>query len=154
MLFGLATGTLSGAQTIVVSWTTAAIVTIGSVSADGVDQTTPFNNGAFAVAFSAGPSSVTITTAVDDMTIDATVSGGGTGGQLSSPSPQTQAYNPGTVAFTMNGAGGYNLSAGASTAHTWVLGGTVVWTSSGANFKAAAAGGRTTKNTRAWPLGV
>src|SRR5262245_61562766 len=44
VLLGKATS-LTGSQTISMSWTTSQSCVLGAISATGVDQTTPFNNG-------------------------------------------------------------------------------------------------------------
>ena len=131
LMFGV-TAPPTGSQTATMSWTGDTDAVLGVITATGVDQTTPFNNGTFASGASA-QTSVTITSATDDMTAD-TISIDG--------NPTTSNQTSQWATQTPNGLGGAgSRAAGAATVtHTRdaTLGPTN-WTASGANYKQAAA---------------
>ena len=145
MLFGLA-NPASGSQSISASWTTSTNAIMGAISVTGADQTTPLNNGS--VAFDPVPAiapTITITSNSGDLTIahyadDNTAASGGTQ----------------TVRWTDNT---FNRSASASTGpgtgtttHEWTK--DSGWSISGANFKAAAAGGSTSTGMGLLTVGI
>lgn len=117
----------SGSQTATMSWTTAVGCTLAFVTATGVDQTTPFNNGTFATG--SGNPSLAITSTNGALTVDTTCAIGGT---LSSPN-QTEKWNDSASNF---GAGSIGPGTGTTT-HTWVLSGSSNWPQSGCNFNQA-----------------
>jgi hypothetical protein len=137
MQFGV-TAPPSGSQTGTMSWVNAIDAMLGMSTASGVDQTTPFVNGTFA-SFTATPASVTITSAVGDLTHDTVVWARSTG-TLSAPN-RTQAWLG--SAFTATDSAGGSWAAGAATVqHTWTVTGSGAagkGISSGCNFKQAAA---------------
>ena len=140
LMFGLATGSSTGAKTISVSWTETANAAAVAISASGVDQTTPFNNGAFSgLGFGVQPS-ITITSATGDLTIDVNSNGSG-----NAPTTPNQTQRAAFASDDFQIGCGVSTAAGAATVtHTWAAGGWVA--QSGANFKAAAGAGGTT-----WP---
>lgn len=120
----------SGSQTATISWTGNADGTLGVVTASGVDQSTPVNNGTSATGSSA-TTAVTITSNAGDLTIDAAEVA--QGAALTAPT-QTQRWN---VSSSGNQTGAGSTGPGTGTAtHQWTnLGAT--WAAAGANFKAA-----------------
>jgi hypothetical protein len=122
----------SGSQTATMSWTgNINNATLGVVTASGVDQTTPMNNGNFSTGTTIG-TSLTITSTNGDLTLDTA----GTLSQQFTGGNQTAKWNDTVAAY---GAGSIGPEPGTgTTTHTWTqtLAGT--WTQSGANFKQAA----------------
>jgi len=140
LCFGV-TAPAAGSQTGTMSWTgSAADVTLGVITATGVDQTTSLNNGNNANSGFGGPTSLQITSTSGDLTCTASSSTSG-----SATTNQTSRWASGS------GAGDTGPGTGTTT-HSWSTGNWIA--AAGANFKPAAGGGRTTKNTRAFPLGV
>lgn len=73
MIFAIAKGSASGAQTISVSWTGSCAACAGVISVSGGDQTTPMNNGSFTSVFQGaggGNISSSITSNLNDLTFD------------------------------------------------------------------------------------
>ena len=139
LLFGAAAPN-TGSQTVSASWTTSAAASLGGITAIGVDQTTPFNNGTAAEGDS--PASLAITSAAGDLTFSL----------ASNSNVSTTHTTNQTVRLTDFG----KVDTGPGTAnptHTWTEDFTSIGIV-GANFQAVAAAGRTTKNTRSAPLGV
>lgn len=136
----------SGSQTASMSWTTAVSATLGAITASGVDQTTAFNNGA------TGSGTTSASVAVTSTSGDLTTTGYLNNKTTQLTSDKTRKY---TGAGSDTSSGG-DIGAGTGTAtHAWSGGaGGSSMHASGANFVAAAAAGRTTKNTRSAPLGM
>ena len=139
LMFGAAAPN-TGSQTVSASWVTSTSASLGGITATGVDQTTPFNNGTSTEG--ASPASLAVTSAAGDLTF--TLASNNT-------SSTTHTSNQ-TVRLTDFGI----VDTGPGTAnptHTWTEDSTIIGIV-GANFQAVAAAGRTTKNTRSAPLGV
>lgn len=119
----------TGAQTATASWTTARLAGIGVVTATGVDQTTPMNNGTS--AFGTGVPSRTITSTSGDLTTDCVAEQ-----DIPSVPTQTERYNQvsgiGIAGSTGPGTG--------TTTHAWATS-PAEWAHMGANFVQVAAGG-------------
>jgi len=99
---------------------------IAFATASGVDQSTPFNNGAF--TFGSGAPSLSITSASGDLTFDTVGQNSFVG--FSSPT-QTEKWRD-------SGYGGGSMGPGTgTTVHAWADPG-VVWVQSGCNFVQAA----------------
>jgi hypothetical protein len=111
------------------SWTTSSFaVVLGVMTATGVDQATPVNNGTFASG-SSTTASVAITSTNGDLTLDTVAAFY----PLSAPT-QTSRWNDNSGS-NMTGAGSTGPGTGTAT-HTWTLSSSFDWASSGANFKA------------------
>jgi hypothetical protein len=117
----------SGSQTASMSWSVNQSGRLGVVTAIGVDQTTPANNGTFATASSGTTRSLSITSVSGDLTLDTAVS---SAGALSAPT-QTQRWSGST------GAGSTGPGTGTTT-HTWTCPDNYS-AQSGANFNQASA---------------
>jgi hypothetical protein len=115
MLYGLATS-LTGAQTVAVSWTTNEYGSFGAISAIGVNQSTPFNNGAFTGSnASASTASLMVTSRSGDLTstvLDARP------GSLTASSNQTEKWSDEESSTGIIGAGDVGPGSGTTT-HTW-----------------------------------
>lgn len=124
------TTSLTGAQTVVCSWTNSQVFVVNAMAFSGVNTATPFNGGTFATG--ASPFSTIITSTNGDMT---TTVDEGTG---SAPTTnQTVKYT--TTASTYFAAGDIGPGTGTTT-HTWTGSGNQFM--SGANIvQAPAAGG-------------
>jgi hypothetical protein len=121
----------SGSQTVAISWTTSTVAVCGAVSADGVDQTTPSNNGTFAHAASGVPT-VSVTSSAGDLTV-AVLSL--ESGASASGSTQTERWNV-RQSFTIGTAGSTGTGAAGPITHAWDTTGSA-WQVAGANFKHA-----------------
>src|SRR2546425_4326733 len=124
----------SGSQTVTVTWSGSNIAVVGVVTASGVDQTTPVINGISQQVSSSNPS-LTITSAVGDMTMDTL--GTSSAPTLSAPT-ETQRWN--VTAGSSHPYGGSTGNGAATVTHAWTLSGSATVNQSGADFKAAAAG--------------
>jgi hypothetical protein len=124
VMLGKATG-LTGAQTVSLSWTNAGDVGAGAISATGVDQATPFNNGSFV----ASTGSLSITSTSGDLTSSITT------GTASITTNQTSKWSQSIGAIFTGGDIGPGTG---TTTHTWTS--TFSMFMSGANFKQVAAG--------------
>lgn len=126
VLYGILTGSTTGAQTVSISWGTATSCIIGAMSFSGVDQSSianAFQNGNKAGATnSVGPAVVTITSS-SSSSIIATCAIGYNNSSLTSPTTQTQRYsnndNHSGEGFNINGAGGTEAGNGSSRTHQW-----------------------------------
>jgi hypothetical protein len=128
MLYGLATS-LTGAQTVAISWTTTEYGDFGAISATGVNQSTPFNNGTFTGSnSSASSANLTITSRDGDLTSTVLCAAPGT---LTPSSNQTEKWSDSEGSGTM-GAGDVGPGTGTTT-HTWTASFTG-YALSGANF--------------------
>lgn len=131
-IYGLATGSTSGSQTVSVSWTGSAWAAASAVAATGVDQTTPFNNGTFNQAGTGPTASVVVTSATDDLTFaGVSCESGGT------PTAPTQTSVHADNAGFQVGIGSSRAAGAATVTHEWSTGSG--WTFSGVNFRAASA---------------
>lgn len=132
-MFGLATGSDTGAQTISVSWTGTNSCTAVAVNLSGVDQTTPFQNGA-AVGYDYGETaaSLTITSATNNMTLD-----GVTDRTATTPTGPSQTSRW-AFAENSNGSAGSTAAGAASNDHDWTIPGARA-SHSGVDIRAAAA---------------
>ena len=119
---------------IVASWTGTRGYAMGAVSFSGVHQTTPVLNGTYATGNST-TTSVTITSAAGDMTMDTVSQNSGAATPLSAPT-QTQRWLD--AAPTNVTAGGSTAPGVATVTHAWTNGSSVPWVSSGVDIKAAA----------------
>lgn len=127
MIFGAKTS-LTGAQTASCSWTGAADIAIGSISATGVNQTTSFNNGTFSTTILSGTHiTVAITSTSGDLTVSNLSENEG-----SSTTNQTQKWidNDTTNIF---GYGDIGPGTGTTT-HTWTNASMTNASLCGANF--------------------
>lgn len=139
-IFGAAAPS-SGSQTVSASWTTSAFYAeLCGVTAIGVDQSTPLNGGT--AIEDTTPTSLPITSASGDLTFSVA-----SNNTVSSTHTTNQTVRVGDILKLDTGPGTANPT------HTWTLAANTFGVC-GANFKAAGAGGRTTKNTRSAPLGV
>lgn len=137
MMFGLANPP-AGAQTVVVSWTSATSAVIGAVSASGVDQITPINNGTFTFSVGGSDASITITSNAGDLTMDTVSYTSST--VLPSGATQLQEWSKHPGAGIGPGSGG---SIGPGTVGPIIHGWsnlTANWTQSGANFNQSVSG--------------
>jgi|SRR6267378_5286748 len=137
-IYCIATGSTTGATAIAASWTGTSGARMIAVSASGVDQTTPCNNGTAENPGFGGIYSLVITSAVGDLSIDFA-------GALGIGAP---VVNPNQTSITQDANGFTSLSSSRATTpaatvtHTWdALGG--FETHSGGNFKANGGGGAT-----------
>lgn len=119
----------SGSQTANMNWTSAMDTTLGVVTADGVDQTTPFNNGTTGTG--TNPISLSITSTATGMSCAVAV----VSADVLSAATQTEKWNQTATAF---GAGSINQGGGTVT-HSWTSSGGESKTISGANFQAVVA---------------
>jgi len=128
MLYGLPTS-LTGAQTVAIAWTTNEFGDFGAISATGVNQATPFNNGT-SVGYngSASNASLTITSRGGDMTSTVLCAAPGT---LTPTSNQSEKWSDSEGSGTI-GAGDVGPGTGTTT-HTWTASFTY-YALSGANF--------------------
>lgn len=117
----------SGSQTATITWTTATSGTVAVMTASGVNQTTPVNNGTFTSNTSGNPS-LSVTSVSGDLTVDWVAMLSGT----ASAATQTERYNDTTSFY---GAGSTGPGTGSAT-HGWTSSGGA-WTQSGANFVAS-----------------
>jgi len=119
----------TGSQTANCAWTNARDAVLGVVTATGVGQTTPFNNGATESAASGTPS-LAITSTNGDLTID-------TLDEQDTPSGPNQTERWNTVRGGAGGAGSTGPGTGTAT-HSWAST-AASYSHSGANFVQAAA---------------
>lgn len=137
MMFGLATGSTTGSQAIVISWTGAANAIAGAVSAGGVNQATPFINGTAAHGqdngSGGGDPSITITSAANDMTMDNVADDAGA---APTAPTQTSRYSGRDGAFQI-GNGGSTAPGAATVTHAWTVTAFAIWAQSGVDFSAA-----------------
>lgn len=149
MIFVLA-NPASGSTTVTANWTNATYGVIGADSVTGCDQTTPMTNGTTAFTNSGTSLAIPVTSASGDLTMTCVSLESGSAPTATDRTERWRLSN----AFNC-GCGGDTGPGTASPTHTWTFASTAT-VGSGANFLAAAAGGggRTTKNTRAWPLGT
>jgi hypothetical protein len=132
----------SGSQTAKMTWVTSASdVTLGVIVFDGVDQTTPFNNGTTASAAAGNTHlDIPVTSVNGDMTATCCRNGSGSTAMSSNRTEKWNGALP-FVAGTDWNAGDIGPGTGTIT-HTWTLSsGTTFWMGSGCNVKAAAAAG-------------
>lgn len=129
----------TGSQTGTMSWTSASTACgLGALTATGVDQTTPFNNGN-QVTTDANPASVDLV--ITSVSGDLTATVANNTNSLTGTN-QTIKWGPSVL-----GAGDIGPGTGTTT-HTW-SGNAFNWFLAGANFKATAAGrGRLMSHTR------
>lgn len=130
----------SGSQTGTASWTTSTAASLGVVTAIGVNQSTPITNGTSIEE--ASPADLPITSAAGDLTV--------------SLASNTNVVTTHTTNQTQRTTDFGSMDTGPGTAnptHTWTQAASELGVV-GANFLAAGAGGRTTKNTRGFPLGI
>src|SRR3954463_1456168 len=126
------TAPVTGAASIVATWTGSHSVVMGATAFNGADQTTPVTNGITATGSSTTPS-VTITSASGDMTLNTAATLSATSPFLSAPT-RTQQWLDTTQAAIRSGG---STAAGAATVtHAWTAGSALAWTSSGVNIKA------------------
>jgi hypothetical protein len=145
-LYGLV-APATGNKTLSVAWTSSVAVRMNAIALDGADQTggtTTFAH--YTQGQGTSPATIAVTSAVGNLVVaGASVDGA----NLSAPT--------GTSIFNQGGGGwsaGMNRDAGAASV-------SIGWSASGNDIMiigvdvvAAGSGGRTTKNTRAWPLGM
>lgn len=121
VVFGLATGSTTGAQTIACSWTTPSKVIIGAVSFKNVNQTTPFPNVNDNSGTLTATAPVTVTSATNDAVFVALTSGDAASSIGTADGTLIYAVNDASTAFE----GGTERFAGAaSVATAWPLLGT------------------------------
>ena len=144
-LFGCVNPGAGASKTATASWSTSSdYVTISAVTVYGANQTggsTTFTGGVADNA--ASPNSVAVSSATGNLTVSAAFDDqGGT----APTSNQTR------VSST-SGYGQDYAAGAASVTHTWTSAFAEIAVA-GVNIVAAGGGGRTTKNTRAWNLGM
>lgn len=127
----------SGSQTATASWTTALNGFLGVVTATGVDQTTPVNNGTNLIASSVNSLSRSVTSVSGDLTAMQVISFDSTLNETITTTAQTERWNELNGTNIRNHAGSTGAGAGTNT-HSWSFANTVGSTGcccSGANFK-------------------
>lgn len=120
----------SGSQTVSVSWSGTSTTYCGAVSASGVDQITPAQNGTFAAGGPIGPSSVAITSATNNLTFSVMAAESG-----ATPTAPTQTSRWAAAQSFTTGSGGSTAAGASSVTHQWATGSG--WLASGADFKHA-----------------
>ena len=116
----------SGTQTASMTWTGAVQANVGVITASGVDQTTPMNNGTGANG-AATPSSLSVTTAAGDLTVAVLINDtAGTAPSAPSQTSQWATINPSSGGSRGGGGAGPD-------SHSWTHDNTD-WCMSGANF--------------------
>jgi hypothetical protein len=118
----------SGSQTATMAWTQTVNGVLGVVTAQGVDQTAPVNNGTSVAGNSANPS-FSITSTSGDLAMDVIYGEGA----LTAPA-QTSRWNV-TLSASNHGAASTGDGTGTAT-FSWTMSSSR-WAHSGANFKAA-----------------
>lgn len=143
MIYALATGSTTGAQTVSIAWTGAMRAAAAAVSMSGVNQSTPTANGTFASG-TPTPSSVTVTSATGNLTLEA--SSFVSGNAPTSPT-QTSVYaaNPGSQV----GIGVSRADGGATVVHGWSNTGSA-WTASGVDLVASTEGAVSSTGSLGW----
>jgi hypothetical protein len=131
----------TGSQTVTVTWPDAqGQVTSGAVCLSGVHQSTPLDSEAVNNANSGGPMTVDVSSATDDLVVDA----GYVAGQVGAPTVgggQTSRYS---VATPDDGYGVGSTEAGAaSVTMSWTLANSNGWGIIGVSVNPAAAAGGT-----------
>ena len=149
-IFGLKNPT-AGDLDYTATWTGGNTVdaSLGAISLYNCDQTTGWNNSGSDTGTSTSPSS-TVTTSNGDFAIVAHVDQNATSVTINAG---TSAY----IELNLNGnyAGGYQASSSSSSTVSWTLGSSVAWANAKVNvIQFGGGGGRTTKNTRGFPLGM
>ena len=126
----------TGANNIVASFSATERVAVGGVSFTAVDQSTPIDNATSAIGTSTAPA-VTITSAVDDMTVDCLGNNNGSGG--------AEATNSQTLRWTQfdvaqgDQSGQATAAGAASVTSTWTTQNSASWQVLGMNINAVAA---------------
>jgi hypothetical protein len=118
----------TGSRTATASWTTAASASLSAITANGVDQTTPLDNGATnSSGFGSSPLSQAVTSNPGDLTTTIMVTAEGGGTQTTDKTQRTASFG---CSDTGDGTG--------TQTHTWsYAAGSTEKTSAGANFRAA-----------------
>jgi hypothetical protein len=121
----------TGSRTATAAWTTAASASLSVITATGVDQTTPFNNGATnSSGFNSSPLSQAVTSTSGDLTTTIMVTGEGGETQTTNKTQRTTAFH---CSDTGDGTG--------TQTHTWsYAAGSTEKTTAGANFVQVASG--------------
>lgn len=140
MIYGLATGSTSGSQTVSVSWTGSSWAGASAMAATSVDQTTPFDNGTTNTGGTGPTASITVTSATDDLTFAGFAAESGS--QPTAPT-QTQVHAD-RVQFQI-GVGTSRAAGAATVSHQWNTGSG--WAYSGVNINASSGGGGGTANS-------
>jgi hypothetical protein len=122
----------SGSQTATMGIPATANLILSALVTSGVDQTTPFNNGTFAVSTINGSPTLPITSVNGDLTVDVQSNNGATGTDAPNQTPESFQRVGGIAGGTSIGPGTGN------TTHNWTTTGNA-WLSSGCSFVAAAA---------------
>lgn len=133
-LFGLASP-VAGNQTLAVSWTGGSTYSysIAALSFQGVDQTTPFRNGATATATS-NTAAVTVTSATGNIVVGVYAGPVSYGGAPSG----TQIFSDTGASYPVAAA---SRNAGATPTLSDGFSSSTLWIASGCDVKAAVAGG-------------
>ncbi|HYW47969.1 MAG TPA: hypothetical protein VE959_34205 [Bryobacteraceae bacterium] len=133
LLFGLSTS-LTGSQTVTCSWASDTDAVLGAISATGVNQATPFNNGTFSGVELDAPCSVTVTSSNGDLSSSVL---GTKDYDTTRMTNQTLEWT-GNVNSDNNVGGNGDIDPGTGTAtHNWNNGSFFTYaTCSGANFQA------------------
>lgn len=127
-MFALAAPT-SGTQSVAVSWTNAAVSVCGAVSATGVDQATPANNGTGGSSAANASPSVSITSSLYDLPIAVVNIESGAAATGASAAEKWNIRQ----SFTVGGAGEIGTTTGTQTL-SWSIASSA-YEISGANFK-------------------
>lgn len=151
-----AKATASGSGNVVVTMSDTCNLVVGSVGVTGCDQTTPISNTAqnHDWTFADAAPTVTCTTAAGELVMDC-LDGYSTDVVATVGADQTSRWNTHPLAGVNIpiGAGSTQLGS-AGGVMSWSLDAAKAWTILAMSFKAAAAGGRTSKNIHPWTLGV
>jgi hypothetical protein len=131
MIFGVI-APATGTQTGTMSWTTAEDSSLDCLTATGVDQATPFNNGAFNNTDGSNSASVSVSSTTGDMTF--AVCAAANGAASISVDSQTSRWTGGTGSTKCAGSTG---DGAASNSHTFTASSGNATCTSGCNFKAA-----------------
>lgn len=145
IIFGLANPNSGAGKTVAFSWTNVDRAIAGAITASGVDQTTPLNNGTNAVvAGSTASISVNVTSNSGDLTM--TVPANASGLNFFSTNQGSMLWNSSNGGF-IGGGGDKGPGTAGPITHTWTYGdggtGTAngYGTVSGVNFKQASGSG-------------
>lgn len=124
----------TGNQTLVASWTTGSVSTLGAVAFSGADQTTCHDAATIETATdtSGTPSTGAVTSATDAATVGAVTNAGNT----LTLATQTAIYTDNSMSF-QEAAASYGIG-GTSNSHNWTSASTT-WAAMGVQIKAAAA---------------
>jgi hypothetical protein len=113
------TTSLTGAQTVTITWTTAQYAICGAISATGVNQTTPVINGTGNCGTASPALSQSITSSSGDLTFSVF---GYSGGGVTATTNQAQKWENDGTSHSVNDFAYGDIGPGTgTTTHTWTL---------------------------------